>query len=71
MEDTPKKDKMMNTAPVKKELGTEYHFAGGGKYKPTTITATSQDEAQKKWLETRTLEVVETAKVESAPAKEE
>ncbi len=30
-----------------------YHFAGGLKYKPQTIKASSREEAQEKWESTR------------------
>lgn len=31
----------------------EFHFAGGGEYLPQTIRASSRNEAEKEWLETR------------------
>lgn len=31
----------------------EFHFAGGGEYLPQTIRASTREEAEKKWIETR------------------
>ena len=31
----------------------EYHFAGGGEYEPTTVRATSIEEATKEWEKVR------------------
>lgn len=54
----------MQTAPKNKAIQSEettqkaatlerYHFAGGGEYEPTSIEATSYEDALKKWEEIR------------------
>lgn len=48
---TQAKNKIIGNA-ENKEL-QEFHFSGSGEYIPQTIRASSREDAEKEWLETR------------------
>lgn len=47
-------DKGAGSPPSSKSNEEEYHFSGGGEYKPITIRASSPAEAEEKWKKERT-----------------
>lgn len=48
---TQAKNKIIGSAENKEFQ--EFHFSGSGEYIPQTIRASSREEAEKEWLETR------------------
>jgi hypothetical protein len=53
MQKEPKKDKMIKQASDKAGAEIEFFFSGGTEYIPQTIKATTREEAEAKWLQTR------------------
>lgn len=46
-------NKAMSAESVETKSKEPYHFAGGLKYKPQTIQASSREEAQEEWEKSR------------------
>jgi len=51
---TDARNKAMQQADAKTKTELQsYHFPGGGEYEPMTVSASSREEAEQKWRETR------------------
>lgn len=54
MQEEYKNKKFTGDSPVtKKKTQTQYHFSGGGEYKPQVVEASSMEEAQKKYEDSK------------------